>query len=74
MLQVFLSRALNHYFFAGNPDEMLSSRIHDECWQCESIVDFIFFWHTRHCKLCSTWERRLNARQRVEKEHPPSKT
>lgn len=60
MLQVYISRAINYYFFAGNPDEMLSSRIHREVWWCESTVDFIFFWHTRHCALCHRWEVKLN--------------
>ena len=58
MLRIYISRAINYYFFAGDPDEMFSSRVHREGWRCEGYIDFIFFWQRAHCELCHRWERR----------------
>lgn len=58
MWKVYISRWINYRFFLGDPNEMLSSRIHRECWlRSEALVDLVFFWHIRHCTRCYRWER-----------------
>lgn len=57
MWRIYLSRFLNYYLLDGDPNEMLSSRLHRECWKLETVVDCIFFWHYQHCARCYRYER-----------------
>jgi len=58
MWRVYASRAVNYYLFAGDPDEMLSSRVHRESWpRAELVIDRVFFWQYRHCRRSYLWEK-----------------
>lgn len=58
MWRVYASRAVNYYLFAGDPDEMFSSRVHRECWKrTELVIDRLFFWQLRHCRRSYLWEK-----------------
>lgn len=66
MWKVYFSRYLN-MVCGGNPNEMLSSRMHNEGWWQEVIIDTIFFWQDRHCERCARWERRFNGQKNSQK-------
>lgn len=62
MWKVYFSRYVN-MLCGGNPNEMLSSRVHNEGWWLEVVIDSIFFWQHRHCERSARWERRHNAQE-----------
>jgi hypothetical protein len=57
MVRVYISRGINYYLFTGSPNEMLSSRVHRECWPTEVLIDFMFFWQKSHCATSYRWEK-----------------
>lgn len=68
MWRVYLSRAANCYVFGGSPDEMLSARVHRECWPIEPVLDFLFFWHVKHCARCHRYETDQSATHAAQEE------
>jgi len=67
MIKVYVSRAINAYFFDGDVNEMFSSRVYREGWRCEKMLDRIFFWHNHHCRGAFLWERRKNVQKEKTK-------
>jgi len=65
LYRIYISRAINYYWFSGCPDEMLCGRVHRECWPVEPILDAVFFFHPQHCQRCYEFDRKkLAALQR----------
>lgn len=47
---ILFSQGLNTIFFAGSPDETLSSRAYRLNWKIYPIIDKIFWFDNSHCK------------------------
>lgn len=65
MWKVHLSRWINYWLLNGKPDQMISSRVyveHHVRW--ERVIDKIFFWQYRHCRMSFMWEIQCNRRVR----------
>lgn len=67
MWRVYLSRWANHHVFRGHPDQMLSSRVHEEDHLIAKIaIDTVFLivrQERRHCEKTARWESRFKTAQ-----------
>lgn len=72
MWRVYASRWLNRELFGGQPNEMLSSRVHRENRvYAERFINCLFFWHCCHCRQAYLWEYQHEKKTREEAQAHP---